>query len=162
MIAVLHDFSAILSIPLWQGHKRPVYMIVTIPIANQVNYSEEIKDSSSTDLGVIAPRELAPLVVAAGLPVPGPDSVRATGSLSTNRRIEAKLTRVGKRIFAIEYKFLTKRLLSFSAEVDVRAGGVWGDRMFGHVEASMTTPEPEERQSETIADYVRSLAGNCG
>ena len=75
------------------------------------------------------------------------------GSLSTDRRMEAKLTGIGKRIFAIEYSVLTKWLLSISGKVDVRPGGIRGDRMFGHVEASMMTPEPDEQQSETIADY---------
>ena len=137
----------------WHGHKRPVYMIVSLLIADQVNYSEKTRDKSTTDLGVKAPAELAPLVAAAGLPIPSPDSVSAAGSFSTDRRTEAKLTGVGKRIFAIEYRVLTKRLLSFSGKVDVRPGGARGDRMFGHVESSMTTPEPEEQQSETMADY---------
>ena len=79
--------------------------------------------------------------------------VNVAGSLSTDQRMEAKLTGIGKRIFAIDYRVLTKRLLSISGKVEVRPGGVRGDRMFRHVEASMATPEPEEQQSETIADY---------
>ena len=136
----------------WHGHNRPVYMIVTLLIADQVSYSEEIRDKTTTDLEVKAPAELAPLAAAAGVPIPGLENVNVAGSLSSERRVEAKLTGIGKRIFAIEYRVLTKRLLSFSGKVDVRPGGVRGDRMFGHVEASMTTPEPEEQQSETIAD----------
>ena len=104
-------------------------------------------------MGVEAPAELAPSAATAGLPVPGHDSVKAEGSLSTDRRMEAKYTGAGKRIFAIECRVLTKRLLSLSGKVDLRRGGVRGDRMFGHVEASMTTPEPEEQHSETIADH---------
>lgn len=136
----------------WHSYKRPVYMIVSLLIADQVNYSEEIGDKSTTEVAVEAPAELAPLAAAAALPVPGPDSLNVSGSLSTERRMEAKLTGVGKRIFAIEYRVLVKRLLSISGRVDLRPGGVRGDRMFGHVETSMTTPEPEEQHSEIIAD----------
>ena len=150
---VLHLDEVKSTLKEWHGRNRPVYMIVTLLIADEVNYSEEIRDKSTTDLEVKAPAELAPLAAAAGLPMPGPDSVNAAASLSTERQMEAKLTGVGKRIFAIEYRPLTKRLLSISGKVDVRPGGIRGDRMFGHVEASMTTPEPEEQQSETIADY---------
>ena len=135
----------------WHGIKRPVYMIVTLLMADQVNYSEKTGDKSTAGLEVRAPAELAPMAAAAGLPIPGPDSVNAAGSFSTERRREAKLTGVGKRVFAIEYRVLRKRLLSISGRVDVRPGGVRGDRLFGHVEASMTTPEPEEQQWETIA-----------
>lgn len=137
----------------WHSYRPPVYMIVALLVADQVNYSEETRDRRTTEVGVEAPAELAPLAATAGLPVPGPDSVKAEGSLSTDRRMEAKYTGVGKRIFAIEYRVLTKRLLSVSGKVDVRPGGVRGDRMFGHVEASMTTPEPEEQHSETTAEH---------
>ena len=136
----------------WHGHNRPVYMIVTLLIADQLSYWAETRDKTTTDLEVKAPAELAPLAAAAGLPIPGLESVNVAGSLSKDRRMEAKLTGIGKRIFAIEYIVLTKRLLSSSGKVDVRPGGVKGDRVFGHVEASMTTPEPEEQQSEAIAD----------
>ncbi|KAL8823901.1 MAG: hypothetical protein Q9191_005459 [Dirinaria sp. TL-2023a] len=137
----------------WHHRDRPVYMIVTLLIADAVRYAEEDRDKRTTELEVKAPAELAPLAAASGLPIPGPDSVNAAASLSTERRVEAKLTGVGKRIFAIEYRPLTKRFFSFSGKVDLRPGGVRGDRMFGHVEASMTTPEPEEQQSDIIADY---------
>ena len=137
----------------WHSYRRPVYMIVALLIADQVNYSEETRDRRTVEVRLEAPAELAPVAATAGLPVPGPDSVKAEGSLSTDRRMEAKYTGVGRRIFAIEYRVLTKRLLSVSGKVDVRPGGVRGDRMFGHVEASMTTLEPEEQHSETIADY---------
>ena len=119
-----------------------------------MNYSEEIKEKSTTDMEVRTPGELAPLVVTAGPPIPGPDRVNVARSLSTERRIESRVTGVGKGVFAIECRVLTKRLLSFSGKVDVRPGCVRGDRVLGHVEASMTTPEPEEQLSEMIADYL--------
>ncbi|MDI1492911.1 MAG: hypothetical protein OHK93_004694 [Ramalina farinacea] len=136
----------------WHSYKRPVYMIVTLLIADEVNYSEETKVKRTTAVGVEAPAELVPLAAAAGQTIPGPDSVNVAASLSTDRRLKAKHTAVGKRIFAIEYRVLTRKLLSISGKVDVRPQGVRGDGMFGHVEASMTTPEPEEQHSERIAE----------
>ena len=134
----------------WHKINRPVYLIVGLLIADCVHYAEETMEGSSNEIGAKPPTRLTSLAV--GSPVSMPDIVEGSVSKTMQQQRGMKLTATGKRIFAVEYRVLTKRLLSMSGQVDMRPGGIRGDRTFGQEEDAMGGPTTEEQQTEVIAD----------
>ena len=134
----------------WHKINRPVFLIVGLLIADGVHYAEEKTEENSNEIGVKPPTGLTSLI--AGSPVPMPDIAEASWSKTRKQQRGIKLTATGERIFAVEYRVLTKRLLSMSGQADMRPGGIRGDRTFGHEEDAMGAPTAEEQQTEVIAD----------
>ena len=134
----------------WHKLKQPVYMIVGVLIADQVRYAEEEHQGRQNEMEVKPPSEIASLSIGSPIPIPNPGEVGISGSRDFKRAV--KLTATGSRIFAVEYRVLTKRLLSTSGKIDVRPGGIRGDRAFGHEEDKMGSPTGEEQQVEIFPD----------
>ena len=134
----------------WHTIHRPVYLIVGLLIADYVHYAEERNEASTNEIEAKPPTQL--ISMAAGLPVSMPDIAEGSVSKTMKQQRGMKLTAAGKRIFAVEYRVLTKRLLSMSGQVDMRPGGIRGDRSFGHEEDAMGAPIAEEQQVEVISD----------
>ncbi|KAL8824801.1 MAG: hypothetical protein Q9191_004812 [Dirinaria sp. TL-2023a] len=134
----------------WHTLKHPVYLIVGVLVADHIGYAEKSRTKKSHELGLNSPGELASL--AAGLPIPVPDVVDFNLANSAEHRRETMLTAVGTRIFAIEYRVLTKRFLSTSGKIDVRPGGIRGERTFSDDTKPDVGLDTENHQSEVVAD----------
>ena len=134
----------------WHKINRPVYLIVGLLIADRVHYAEEKMEGKSNGTGVKPPTQLTSLAV--GSPMSMPDIAEGSMSKTMQQQRGMKLTATEKRIFAVEYRVLTKRLISMSGQVDMRPGGIRGDRAFGQEEDAMGGPTTEEQQTEVIAD----------
>lgn len=134
----------------WHKLSRPVYLIVGLLIADRVHYAEKTTGESSNEIGAKPPTRLTS--VAFGSPVSMPDIAEGSVSKTRQQQRRMKLTATEKRIFAVEYRVLTKRLLSMSGQVDMRPGGIRGDRAFGQEEDAMGGPTTEEQQTEVIVD----------
>ena len=134
----------------WHTLRHPVYLIVGVLVADHIGYAEKSSTEKAHEFGLKPPTQLA--TIAAGLPLPVPDVLETDMANSTTHRSEMKLTAVGTRIFAIEYRVLTKRLLSTSGKIDVRPGGIRGERTFSDNEKANAAFDAEAHQSEVIAD----------
>ncbi|MCJ1226926.1 hypothetical protein MMC12_003581 [Toensbergia leucococca] len=138
------------QLKLWHRVRHPVYLIVSLLVSDQVHYAEKANKNTSHDITAKPPSQLAS--IAAASPMPMPDLAQYSMSTSSKRKLGMGLTATGRRIFAVEYRVLIKRLLSTSGQVDMRPGGVRGDRSFGREEEAMGSPDTEEQQSEVISD----------
>ena len=134
----------------WHKINRPVYLIVGLLIADRVHYAEQTQEESTNMIEAKPPTRL--ISAAAGSPVSMPDIAEGSVSKTMKQQRGITLTAAGKRIFAVEYRVLTKRLLSMSGQVDMRPGGIRGDRSFGYKEDVTGAPTAEEQQSEVISD----------
>ena len=134
----------------WHKINRPVYLIVGLLIADRVHYAEATMEERLHEIGAKPPTQLTSLAV--GSPVSMPDIAEGSVSKTMQQQRGMKLTATEKRIFAVEYRVLTKRLLSMSGQVDMRPGGIRGDRAFGQEEDAMGGPTTGEQQTEVIAD----------
>lgn len=147
-ILALEEVKA--SLKEWHTLKHPVYLIVGVLVADHIGYAENSSTKNSHEFGLKPPVELASL--AAGLPMPVPDLVDLSLANSAEHRRETMLTAVGTRIFAIEYRVLTKRLLSMSGKIDVRPGGIRGERTFSDDGKPDIGRDAENHRSEVVAD----------
>lgn len=134
----------------WHKINRPVYLIVGLLIADRVHYAEEAHEESTSMIEAKPPTQL--ISAAAGFPVSMPDIAEGSVSKTMEQQRGVTLTAMGKRIFAVEYRVLTKRLLSMSGQVDMRPGGIRGDRSFGREENVLGASVVEEQQTEVIPD----------
>ncbi|KAL8787689.1 MAG: hypothetical protein Q9195_007645 [Heterodermia aff. obscurata] len=133
----------------WHRLNAPVFLIVGLLVADQINYAEFKDEMLEKAIEGKPPSGLVSLAV--GSPVPMPDVAGASISKSLKEQRQTRLTAIGKRIFAIEYRVLTKRLLSMSGQLDMRPGGIRGDRSFGKAEDTMNEVV-EEQQTEVFPD----------
>lgn len=147
-VLALEDVKA--QLKLWHGIRHPVYLIVGLLVSDQVHYAEKASKNTSDNIMAKPPSQLASIAAAA--PVPVPDIAQGSMSTSSQRKLGIGLTATGRRIFAVEYKVLIKRLLSTSGQIDMRPGGIRGDRSFGREEDAMGSPNTDEQQSEVISD----------
>lgn len=148
MILALEDVKA--QLKEWHTMKHPVYLIVGVLVANHIGYAEKSSKENRKESALKPPSQLASF--AAGFPIPMPDVVEFNQANSVAYRRETKLTAVGTRIFAIEYRVLTKRLLSTSGKIDVRPGGIRGERTFSDSEEPNADLDAEYQRSEVVVD----------
>jgi len=134
----------------WHGIRRPVYFIVGLLSTNHIRYSERTKQQSSRAMEAKPPTKA--MAAAAGAP-PGvvPDVAKIEVSKSEDAGMDSTLTVSGSHIFAFEFRVLRKRILSTSGVVDMRPGGVRGDRTFAH-EDETGASGMEEQQTEVVMD----------
>lgn len=147
-VLALEDVKA--QLKLWHGVRRPVYLIVGVLVADQVHYAEKATKNTSQKISAKPPSQLASIAAAA--PVPMPSVAQGSMSTSSERKLGMGLTATGRRIFAVEYRVLLKRLLSTSGQIDMRPGGNRGDRNFGREEEAMGSLDTEKQQTEVISD----------
>ena len=148
MILALDEVKA--QLKEWHSLKHPVYFIVGVLVADHIGYAEKSSTEKINEYGVKPPSQLASL--AAGFPTPLPDVVDLNLANSAAHRCGTKLTAVGTRIFAIEYRVLVKRLLSTSGKIDVRPGGIRGERTFSDSDIPDENLDTEYQQREVVAD----------
>ena len=133
----------------WHKLRSPVFLIVGLLVADHVHYAE-VK-GNEREFGIEGKPPSGLISTAAGSPLPLPDLIGASVSKTIAEQRGLELTATGRRIIAIEYRVLTKRLLSTSGQVDMRPGGIRGDRSFGQTEEAMNEAF-DEQQSEVLLD----------
>ena len=134
----------------WHSTRHPVYFIVGLLITDHVRYSDSSKKQSSREVEAEPPTKLA--AAAMGVPGPTPTVAKIGASSSKGSELDMSLTASGTRIFAVEYRVLRKRFLSTSGHIDMRPGGIRGDRAFAHEEDQTGASDMEQQQIEIVMD----------
>ena len=102
---------------------KPLYLIVGVLVSEKISYSEH--KSSELSAGGDA------TISASGTSAPSDPSISAGGEFEVKKTNKGDNDLTGKRVFAIQYCIIKKRLLSKSGRLHLTSGTLHGDRTFG-------------------------------
>jgi len=145
---VLEDKTAKEKTLEWLGYFSSAYFVVGCLCTDSVVFSDDRSHSKSTEGELNLPTKKA--AAAAGAPNLPAGDIALERSQEDSSEARSKATVTGSRIFALEYRVIKRRLLSFQGKVDMQSHGLDAARMFA--------PDSKDEAQEGKNDSEQQIA----